>query len=294
MNTPTVSVGLPVFNGERYLDEAIRSVLSQTFADLELVIADNASTDSTEEICRRHSAVDARVRYVRNDRNLGAAPNYNLTLDLASGRYFKWLAHDDVCLPDFVRVCVETLDANSDIVLAYPTPVDIDEDGNTIGLRDAGLRLDDPDPVQRFRDTMGKAHACLPVFGLCRTDILRRTGQHGNYPSADRVLLSELALWGKLYEVPERQYLHREHDERFVYTHRTIQEQVEWFDTSRAGSASYEKWRMLREYLIAIERSPLTTGQRLACAARMGKWTVKVRSHLGEELRAGLARRHGK
>lgn len=293
MTTPTVSIGLPVFNGERYLEEAILSVLSQTFTDLELVIADNASDDSTSEICQRFRAADPRIRYVRNQRNLGAARNYNLTLELARGRYFKWLAHDDVCEPDFVRVCVEALDSHPDMVLAYPTPIDIDRNGEVIGPRDAGLGLDDADPVQRFRDTMGKAHACLPVFGLTRTDILRRTGRHGNYPSADRVLLAELALWGRLYEVPERLYLHREHDQRFVHTHTTANERAEWFDTSRVGGVPLTNWRKLREYLNAVQRSPLASRERLACQAQMGKWAFKRRGQLIEELKTGIASRRG-
>lgn len=290
MTNPTVSVGLPVYNGERYLAEAIESILSQTFTDLELVIADNASTDATQGICERFAAIDPRIRYVRNERNLGAAYNYNLTLEHARGQFFKWLAHDDVCRPDFIRVCVEALDADPSLVVAYPTPVDIDEHGAELGRRDAGLALDDPDPVQRFRDTMGKAHACLPVFGLTRADVLRRTGRHGDYPAADRILLGELALWGGLHEVPLELYLHREHDQRFVYTHVTLAEQAEWFDTSRAGSTGFPTWRKLGEYLAAVGRAPLTSRQRLACYARMGKWTVGMRTDLARDLTNGMAR----
>ena len=290
MRTPAVSVGLPVYNGERYLEEAIESILSQTFTDLELVIADNASTDRTPDICEHYVAADPRVRYTRNDRNFGAAYNYNLTLERARGYYFKWFAHDDVCRPDFIRVCVEALDADPGVALAYPTPVDIDENGRELGLRDAGLSLDDPDPVQRFRDTMGKAHAVLPIFGVVRTDVLRRTGRHGNYPAADRVLLAELALWGRLYEVPEELYLHREHDQRFVYTHVSIEEQAEWFDTSRAGRPGYPMWRRLGEYLAAVDRAPISSWQRLACYARMGKWAALMGRSLGRDVSNGMVR----
>jgi glycosyltransferase involved in cell wall biosynthesis len=290
MTTPAVSVGLPVYNGERYLAEAIASILSQTFADLELIIADNASTDATGEICEHFASTDPRIRYLRSERNFGAAYNYNLTLEHARGHYFKWFAHDDVCRPDFIKVCVEALDADPDLVLAYPTPVDIDENGSELGLRDAGLELDDPDPVQRFRDTMGKAHACLPVFGLTRTDVLRRTGRHGDYPSADRVLLGELALWGGLSEIPEELYLHREHAERFVHTHVTLDEQAAWFDTSRSGGAGFPAWRKLREYLTAVDRAPITGRQRIACYARMGKWSVGMRRDLARDLTSGIDR----
>jgi len=288
---PTVSVGLPVFNGERYLEEAIWSILTQTYDDLELIIADNASTDTTQEICVRIAAQDPRIRYYRNESNLGAARNYNITLEHANGTYFKWFAHDDVCAPDFIRVCVEALEKDADIVLAYPTPIDIDENGDVIGPRDAGLHFDDPNPVQRFRDTMRKGHACLPVFGLTRTDVLRRTGQHGNYPSADRVLLSELALWGKLSEIPEELYLHREHAERFVYTHVTAQEQAEWFDPGTAQKASHTTWKKFGEYIKAINRSPISLQQKAACYARIGKWSVKMRGPLTDEVGRSVKRR---
>src|SRR5262249_60446249 len=108
------SVGLPVFNGESYLESAITSVLGQTFEDFELIICDNASTDRTAEICNDYAARDSRIRYFRNPRNLGAAPNYNLAFSQARGRYFKWLAHDDRMRPSFLAKTVRVLDDRTD------------------------------------------------------------------------------------------------------------------------------------------------------------------------------------
>ena len=99
---PRVSVGLPVFNGENFLEAAIRSVLEQSFADLELVVCDNASTDRTATIARDLAASDPRVRYHLNERNLGAAPNYNRTFALSTGELFKWLSHDDRLEPGYL------------------------------------------------------------------------------------------------------------------------------------------------------------------------------------------------
>src|SRR3954470_1068595 len=93
---PRVSIGLPVYNGQRFLAPAVSSLLAQTFADFELVICDNASTDDTEAICRRFAERDPRVRYHRNEQNVGAAPNFNRALALSTGQYFKWAAHDDL------------------------------------------------------------------------------------------------------------------------------------------------------------------------------------------------------
>ena len=98
---PKVSIGLPVYNGENYLEDAIISVIKQSYTDLELVISDNASTDRTHEICCDYASTDKRIHYSRNKNNLGAAPNYNKAWSQCTGKYFKWLAHDDLLLPEY-------------------------------------------------------------------------------------------------------------------------------------------------------------------------------------------------
>ena len=117
---PRVSIGLPVFNGERYLARAIESVLGQDFRDLELIVCDNASTDRTPEICAAYARRDARVRYFRNPRNLGAGPNYDRCFRLARGEYFKWAAHDDRLAPDYLSRTVAALDAAPEAVPGHP------------------------------------------------------------------------------------------------------------------------------------------------------------------------------
>src|SRR5262252_3377793 len=119
LHRPTVSVGLPVYNGERYLEESIDSILAQTYTDFELIISDNASTDRTECICRRYAAADARVRYYRNERNIGGYPNHSRVFSLARGRYFRFAAHDDVCDRQLLARCVEALELHPEAVLSY-------------------------------------------------------------------------------------------------------------------------------------------------------------------------------
>src|SRR5262245_34908562 len=120
MRKPRVSIGLPVYNGQQFLEETLNSILAQTYTDFELIISDNASTDRTSEIARAYVAKDARVRYHRNENNLGVAGNYNGVFSLASGEYFKWAPADDTCLPNYLARCVEILDLDSTVVLAYP------------------------------------------------------------------------------------------------------------------------------------------------------------------------------
>ena len=117
-----VSIGLPVYNGENYLSAAIESIAAQTFQDFELIISDNDSTDRTPEICRHYMMQDKRIRYFRNKRNLGAAPNYNRTYELSQGQYFKWTAHDDIICPDFLAKCVVALEAEPEAVCVGAAP----------------------------------------------------------------------------------------------------------------------------------------------------------------------------
>ena len=107
---PRISVGLPVYNGEAYLPAALTSLLKQDYGDFELIVSDNASTDGTEAICREFAANDPRIRYSRNETNIGAARNYNRVFELSRSKLFKWASHDDECHPSLLRRCVEVFD----------------------------------------------------------------------------------------------------------------------------------------------------------------------------------------
>src|SRR6185436_17133561 len=98
---PLLSIGLPVYNGQKFITNAVDAILAQTFADLELIICDNCSTDQTEAICRAYAAHDSRVHYYRNEQNIGATNNFNRTFSLATGKYFKWATHDDIIQPTY-------------------------------------------------------------------------------------------------------------------------------------------------------------------------------------------------
>ena len=101
---------MPVYNGQNYIVQALDSLLSQTYSDFELIISDNASTDSTQDICKDYASRDARISYVRQVENLGAIPNFNRVFELSRGQYFKWASHDDLCEPTCLERCVEVLE----------------------------------------------------------------------------------------------------------------------------------------------------------------------------------------
>ena len=116
-STPRLSIGLPVFNGADYLEEALRSILAQTFTDFELVISDNASTDGTEDICRAYAMKDRRVKYHRNPKNIGATQNWYRVFDLSCGEYFASAAHDDLYAADYMEKCISVLDRDPSIIV---------------------------------------------------------------------------------------------------------------------------------------------------------------------------------
>ena len=103
IDTPIISIGMPVYNGSIFIREALDLLLAQTYRDFELIISDNASTDETEDICREYAMKDARIRYIRQDQNLGAVANFKFVLNQAVGKYFMWAAADDRWAPSFVE-----------------------------------------------------------------------------------------------------------------------------------------------------------------------------------------------
>ena len=270
---PLVSVGVPVFNGEAFLEDAIRSTLAQTLDDLELILCDNASQDRTPEICRDYAARDARVRYFRNPRNLGAAANYNLAFSHARGRYFKWLAHDDRMRPSFLAKTFRLLEERPDAVLCNAVISYIDSAGAQIGLYDTALSgADSFSPSARFAWMVLRSHTCADFFGLIRREALRDSLLHGSFHGADRALLAQLALRGRLIQLPAPLLSIREHPSRYTRAQQRSSERAAWHDSAQTRRASFPTWRLYREYLKMVGREPLTPPERSRCYVVLAKW----------------------
>jgi glycosyltransferase involved in cell wall biosynthesis len=269
---PLVSVGVPVYNGEAYLEDAIRSVLAQTLDDLELILCDNASSDRTAEICRDYAARDPRLRYHRNARNLGAAANYNLAYSHARGRYFKWLAHDDRMLPSFLAKTTRALEERPDAVLCNSVVQYIDSTGAPLGLYDTKLGGANVDsPSQRFAWMVLRSHTCADFFGLIRREALRDSLLHATFHGADRALLAQLALRGRLLQLPAPLLAIREHPNRYTRAQRRSVDRATWHD-SAGGHVSFPTWRLYREYLSLVRRESLTPEERSRCYAVLARW----------------------
>lgn len=273
---PRVSIGMPVFNGERYLEEALDSILAQTYPDFELIISDNWSTDGTQEICQAYAARDRRIHYFRNETNLGASKNFNRVFELSSGEYFKWAAHDDLCASEFLERCVEVLNRDTCIILCYSRAMAIDEHGTILKTFRAKPNLGSSKPHERFYECVCVAHPQVAVFGVIRAGILKKTRLIGNYSSSDRILLGELALLGRFYEIPEYLFFRREHPQQSWRVYPTRQSLQAWYDPARAGKITFPHWRLLFEHFVSIRRAPLSWSERTWCHIYLGWW---VRLH---------------
>lgn len=275
MTDPAVSIGLPVYNGENFLKEAVESLLAQTYDNFELIISDNSSTDHTEEISRYFAAKDSRIRYIRNEINLGAAKNYNQLVDMAVGQYFKWAAHDDICAPVFLEKCLAILQAEPDVVLAHSLCKQIDENGDIIKPLPSLEGLAETTSHQRFHTFICHAPHQNSVFGVMRTAVLRKTGRIGAFASSDRVLNAELSLHGKFKEIPEYLFFKRVHADAHWSTHRTRRDRQAWYDPQLANQRAYPVWRLLQEHVSSLNRTELPWQERRLCLVSMGHWAVK-------------------
>ncbi|MDZ7319275.1 MAG: glycosyltransferase [candidate division KSB1 bacterium] len=287
-NKPRVSLGMPVYNGEKYLEETLGSILAQTYQDFELVISDNGSTDRTQQICERYAAKDERIKYYRNSKNIGIAPNFNRVFELCSGEYFKWTDYDDLLAPDFVTKCVEGLDQYPDAAVCFPKTRLIDENGDLIRDFEPPAEACSPEPHIRFKSLiLDPDHIVSQASGLMRADLVRRTVMHGSYPCSDEVFLAHLSLLGRFYEIPERLFFYRIHPRQstkgILASERA---RVYFFDTSLQGKIVLIKWLYFKNCLIAIRNSPISFSQKMMCYFHMFRWlwVAKNLKSLGKDL----------
>lgn len=297
-STPLLSIGLFVYNGEPFLEETLDSILNQTFTDFELIISDNASTDRTGEISQAYGKRDNRIRYYRGEKNMGAGWNVRRVYELATGKYFKWAAADDILAPEFLQRCVEALESDPDCVVAYTRTKEVDENGTFIKNYVAPMKTknyvtpistDSNDPVTRFRGMLLNLHMCYQIFGVMRMSALRQIPPQGSYVNSDGVLLAQMSLLGRFYEVPEHLFISRRHSEqssrilpvrvkqpRFRLTHRhSTLPCPEWWDPTKTRTITFPEFRQLREFLLSINRAPLGAGQKFRCYLLLFPW-VKI------------------
>lgn len=261
-----------MYNGEATLHDALESLAAQTFEDFEVIICDNDSSDGTEAIGRSWAERDFRFRYFRNAQNLGAAGNFNRAFELSRGDYFKWLAADDTLEPEYLRVCLEAFrEAPHSVVLCFPRRRFLQPDGSF--AVDCDLEL--PRTVDhRHRDIrtiryaellrLGDGQAPAIVFGLIRSEVLRRTGLIPAYKAGDLVLILELALHGELWQLPERLYNQRMHAVNSERALMSEEDEARWYDPAATAGIANVGWHLLREHARCIRQAQIPAGQKVA------------------------------
>lgn len=167
-----ISIGFPVFNGEKTIKRALISLTTQTFKDFEIIISDNASTDKTQEICEGFAVIDPRIRYIRQSRNFGIVNNFKVVLDEAQGEFFTWAACDDIRSKDFLMVNYNFLIKNPNFVASTSPDLFGAEPPNFNHRNVFSLRGNLSERFNAFFENCWKSHGIF--YSLNRTDIIKK------------------------------------------------------------------------------------------------------------------------
>ncbi len=290
ISAPVITVGMPVYNGERYLEEAIQSVLRQTFEDFVLIISDNASTDRTEEICRDFALQDKRITYLRNQNNIGAGKNYNQLFQLARSKYFRWFNADDVCAPELHEKCVAVLDEKPDAVLCYGRTCIIDQHGGHIEDYDDNLDLQQStadERLSRFFEVVGQTNV---IYGLMRTSAVAQTSLMGNgsYPAADTNFMAELTLYGKFIEISEQLFFRRMHPDASSYDRQHESTQRLFWTGNSQSKFTMPNWKRNIAIIKAVHSAPIGMGEKWRAQRRNLRRMISIRHALINDLTSAL------
>jgi len=233
---------------------AIAAILNQTFRHYEFLISDNCSTDRTQQICEEYARRDPRIRYFRQPRNLGSAPNHNLLVNHARGEYFMWVMHDDLYAPTVIERCVEVLDQYPDVAVAYAKMITIDGEGREIEPVEIDAHTVEAAPHRRFAHCILAGNSVHSRQGLLRLSSLRGTMLNLPFRASDHPLVAELALLGKIHEVPEHLYFKRVHPGTSLSANADPVMLSRWFDTSGVPVRRWYRVAMYTAFVNAVLR----------------------------------------
>ena len=284
-NQPGISVGMPVYNGGRYLRLAIESVLAQSYGDFELIISDNASTDETEDTCREYAARDPRIVYLRNATNIGAAANYNQLFHRSRAEYFRWFNADDLSSPRLHQECLAALQAHPGASMAYGKTALIDSDGLVTGPYEDRLNLQQESVAERFFEFLRVVGQTNAIYGLMRRSALAATALMGSgkFPAADTILMAELALQGRIVEVPETLFFRRMHKgaSSWARSDNNVQQNF-WLGSH--GRFVMPTVKRMNALMAAIDRAPASAAERRRMKRHVMRRMVWARGAISREL----------
>jgi glycosyltransferase involved in cell wall biosynthesis len=283
-DSPLITIGLPVYNSEQYVKQSLDSLLAQTCTNFVLIVSDNASTDDTGRICKEYAAADSRVKYFRNEVNIGNPRNFNRVFELCSTRYLKWSTADDYWHPTFLERALDIMEGDPSIALCYPQAVLIDADGRNPTNYDDVLHLVQEDPADRFLGLISRIKLAHQHLGLIRTSLLRQTHLLGTYVASDINLLAELALYGKIFELPHRLFFRRFHKDSGSWKRGDSDHEARRYHAATTTrSAGLKRWRSHLSFFSAVNASPLPLGSKIRIYRHLTRRMVWDRRNLANE-----------
>lgn len=265
-----LTVGMPTYNAERHIAEAIESMLAQSYRDFELLISDNASTDRTEDICRHYQRSDSRITYVRQLQNLGATENYNFVFRESNSELFKWASSNDYCTEKTLENCINEIDKDPLVVLCYP-PAKLfeksledarDYEDNMVTVADSS--------VTRFFHVVDNMALNNVMNGVTKSDALRRTPLIKEFPYADRNMVAELALIGKIVSASDC-YFYRRMDAESATKLKSGADLLAHFDPRLKRPISFANWRVFSGYLSSLIRCKIGAASLLGTVPKLGR-----------------------
>ncbi len=259
-----VNIGVPALNEERFLSQTLDSLLAQDYSNLEIIICDNASTDKTEEISCKYAGKDSRIKYFKNKERLSGPENWNRAFQLSSSKYFMWASGHDLYDKSFVSSCMEILEKEENVTLAYSLTYSIDEYNNKLQIIPQYLDTRTLNLISRFNKfILASNNSSCILTGLIRSESIRKTHLMQNTLAADTLFLSELSLLSYFAQTQKPLYYRREirpHETPIMTSKRRIKD---IFRNKKKYPAIFYLFHLIYKYLITIWRSSINFGYKI-------------------------------
>ena len=275
---PLLSVGVPVYNGARYLERSLQALADQDLTDIEVIISDNGSTDATGDIARDMVRADPRFRYLRSERNNGVSWNFNRVLSFAQAPFFMWNAADDVVRPSHLSRCRQALLDTPDASIAFSRVVLVDVHDQVVGeMDDLDLDFTGLTPSQRVELFLHRhVYQVIGFGGVFRTPTLQAMGGLPGFYGGDIALGVAMAMRQPWVQVPEQLYVSRRHD---AQTNKVqggdVIDQARTYDPGWSRPFAFPQWYLNHRLLAEAVTAPAPVTQRAAAVrAVLAEWTV--------------------
>ncbi len=241
VSSPLVTIALPIYNEEKHIEETLHSIINQDYANLEILIFDNHSTDRTGINCQEFAQKDQRIRYHCHEKNIGAGANHILSLEKAHGKYFMWAAGHDRWSTNLVSEAVSLLENHETATIAFGTSTWIDEDGNQVAKCSGWYDTRGLNPVARF--FMVFWGSMNPILGIFRRKDLPDLKKY-NFVGADLVVLAELSLKGEFIHAAKSTFYRRQN--RAVENHNQRMKRYKSKEMQIADSSFFKLFPMTK------------------------------------------------